>query len=134
MGWPSAVTRSIPREPISSTSTPKWGKGWLTNPAPGVASEEFTCSLTYYPPRVSYRQSSFSPDHPVLSDGEAQFLSCNLNAIHQHFLPLIDPQRANPWFAMDIEWKLVGENRALVIKQARPYSFGRDVPTGWCDF
>ena len=106
------------------------GEALVTNPAPGVASEEFTYSLTYYPPRVSYKQSSFSPDHPVLSDDEAQFLSCNLNAIHQHFRTADRSSATNPWFAMDIEWKLVGENRALVIKQARPYSFGRDVPTG----
>jgi hypothetical protein len=36
---------------------------------------------------------------------------------------------------MDIEWKLVGPERQLVIKQARPFSFGRaDVPTDCREF
>ena len=32
--------------------------------------------------------------------------------------------RENRWFAMDIELKLVGLQRDLMVKQARPYSFG----------
>jgi hypothetical protein len=46
----------------------------------------------------------------------------------------LDPLQSNPWFAVDIEFKLMGAERALVIKQARPYSFGREAPLGWCDF
>ena len=41
----------------------------------------------------------------------------------------IDPLHENRWFAVDVELKLIGAERALMIKQARPYSFGRpDVP------
>jgi hypothetical protein len=35
---------------------------------------------------------------------------------------------------MDIEWKLMGDEHALVIKQARAYSFGNETREGWCDF
>jgi hypothetical protein len=31
----------------------------------------------------------------------------------------------NRWFAMDVEFKLIESNRRLIIKQARPYSFGQ---------
>ena len=38
--------------------------------------------------------------------------------------PLLDPNKTNDRFAMDIEFKIVGDDRELVVKQARPYSFG----------
>jgi hypothetical protein len=34
---------------------------------------------------------------------------------------LLDPNDENEHFAMDIEFKLVGRERELVVKQARPY-------------
>ena len=60
----------------------------------------------------------------MLSEEELGYVACTLRAIHGHFKPLIDPEDENPWFAMDIEFKLIGPARALVVKQARPYSFG----------
>ncbi|HEY3495469.1 MAG TPA: PEP/pyruvate-binding domain-containing protein, partial [Polyangiaceae bacterium] len=108
------------------------GEALVTNPAPGVDSEQFTYEL-YWVPRIAYHsRSSFSPDAPVIDEAEAAALACNLYQIHQHFRPLLDPQEQNSWFAMDIEWKLMGDDRQLVIKQARAYSFGEDTPTGWC--
>lgn len=70
----------------------------------------------------------------MLSESEAGRIACNLSAIHEHFRPLLDPARENAWFAMDIEFKLIGDERSLLIKQARPYSFGSQPPSGWCDF
>jgi hypothetical protein len=105
------------------------GEALVTNPAPGVASDEFT----YDPGRVQlvyHEHSSLSPDVRVMSPSEAAFLACNLNAIHQYFQPLLDPAQKNPWFAMDIEFKLIGPERVLLIKQARSYSFGQEAPTG----
>lgn len=109
------------------------GEALVTNPAPGVLSDEFTIDPGRY--QIEYHErSSFSPESTVMSPTEASFLACNLGAIHQYFRPLLDPERKNPWFAMDIEWKLVGPERALVIKQARSYAFGQEPIGGWCDF
>jgi len=110
------------------------GEALVTNPAPGIESDELTYEL-YRSPRVVYHgHSTFTPDAPVLSEAEAGFLTCNLYQIHQYFRPILDPYQENAWFAMDIEWKLMGEGRTLAIKQARSYSFGDETPTGWCDF
>ena len=65
----------------------------------------------------------------VLSEDEIADAACVLKAIHDHFEPLIDPEGETRWFAMDIEFKLLGAARVLLVKQARPYSFGaREVP------
>jgi hypothetical protein len=110
------------------------GEALVTNPAPGIDSEQFTYEL-YRQPRVVYHsRSSFSPAAGLLSETEAAKLACNLFRIHEYFRPLLDPAQKNSWFAMDIEWKLMGERRELVIKQARTYSFGEETPTGWCGF
>jgi hypothetical protein len=110
------------------------GEALVTNPAPGIESDEFTYELYRFPRMVYHSHSSFSPDRGVISESEAGVLACNLYRIHEHFRPFLDPERKNSWFAMDIEWKLMGEARTLAIKQARSYSFGEDTPTGVCDF
>lgn len=110
------------------------GEALVTNPAPGVRSEQFTYDPRGYVPFVYHEHSTFSPGQPILSPAEVETISCNLDAIERYFRPLVDPEHENAWFAVDIEFKLMPPDRALVIKQARPYSFGRNVPTGWCDF
>jgi hypothetical protein len=71
----------------------------------------------------------------VLSFAEIQGLGCALDSIHAHFRPLIDPEGKNRLYAMQIEWKLIGPQRRLLVKQARPYSFGTlDVPTDCREF
>jgi Pyruvate phosphate dikinase, AMP/ATP-binding domain/Lamin Tail Domain len=110
------------------------GEALVTNPAPGIVSEESSFESNGWVTAVYYSHSTFSPNERILSESESSELWCNLHAIHEHFRPLIDPENANPWFAMDIEFKLVGPNRDLVIKQARPYSYGTAAPEGWCDF
>jgi hypothetical protein len=109
------------------------GEALVTNPAPGVASDEFTYSLSRLPHIERKSMSSLNGGSPVLSDEESARLACSLANIHNHFRPLIDPDRKNSWFAMDIEFKFIGPNRQLVVKQARPYSFGQETPMGWCD-
>jgi hypothetical protein len=110
------------------------GEALVTNPAPGIRSEQFTYDPRGYVTFVYHEQSSFVPKGHVMTEAEADRVSCNLDAIEAHFRPLVDPERKNPWFAVDIEFKLMGPEHALVIKQARPYSFGRDVPSSWCDW
>ena len=109
------------------------GEALVTNPAPGAASDEFTYSLWRSPSVVMHKRSSLTYGEPVLSDDEALQVASSLQAIHDHFRALIDPNKENPWFAMDIEFKFLNPNRELVIKQARPYSFGNEAPPGWCD-
>jgi hypothetical protein len=48
---------------------------------------------------------------------------------------LLDPQAMNRLYAMQIEWKLIGPQRRLLVKQARPYNFGDiDAPTDCREF
>ncbi len=100
------------------------GEASVTNPAPGVSTEQFVFSF-FRQPRVKYvGRSSLTGGAAVLSSEEIEDAACALRAIHDHFRPLIDPDLEDLWFAMDIEFKLVGAGRHLVVKQARPYSFG----------
>jgi hypothetical protein len=71
----------------------------------------------------------------VLSFAEIQILGCALESIHRHFRPLIDPDMSNRLYAMQIEWKLIGSARQLLVKQARPYNFGGlDAPADCREF
>jgi len=110
------------------------GEALVTNPAPGIASDQFTFQSNGWLRLEQHTHSSFSPDQPVMAIEEIETLSCNLGQIHDHFRSVLDPDEQVSWFAIDIEFKLMGPERRLVIKQARPYSFGADVPSNWCDF
>ncbi len=131
-----AISRNI-LDPIygdASYFNAQAGEASVTNPAPGVTSEQgvFEDRL---PPRVQYTSRSSLVSGPVVSTAELESLMCAMRRIHDHFRARLDPTQANHWFAMDVEWKLVGPERALVIKQARPYSFGRaDVPKDCREF
>jgi hypothetical protein len=48
------------------------------------------------------------------------------------FQPLLDPAGADPWFGMEVEFKFLGPERQLLIKQARPHAFGTPTVTGDC--
>jgi hypothetical protein len=110
------------------------GEALVTNPAPGIESDEITFD-PFRPPYAMYHShSTFSPVNPVMTQAELAFLACNLGALNQYFRPRLDPAQQNPWFAVDIEFKLMGPERRLVIKQSRGYSFGQETPTNWCDF
>jgi hypothetical protein len=130
-----AISRDIlqPTRADRYTINSQLGEALVTNPAPGIESELITYSL-FNAPTEYHSHSTFSPTRPLTTNAELSFLRCNLYNIHQYFRPLLDPLQENPWFAMDIEWKLMGPERALVIKQARSYSFGAETREGWCDF
>jgi Pyruvate phosphate dikinase, AMP/ATP-binding domain/Lamin Tail Domain len=99
------------------------GEASVTNPAPGVTSEEVTYSWWKTPPDIARSRSSLIPG-PVLTPGEMARIACTIRAIDTHFRERLDPTHANRWFTMESEWKLVGPERALIVKQARPYAFG----------
>ncbi|WP_434044311.1 MULTISPECIES: PEP/pyruvate-binding domain-containing protein [Sorangium] len=109
------------------------GEASVTNPAPGVTSDE----IVYTPPprtiKADYHaRSSLSRGREVLTFPEIQRLGCVLEAVHAHYRPLVDPLGENRLYAMQIEWKLMGPERRLLVKQARPYSFGALEAPGDC--
>lgn len=107
------------------------GEASVTNPAPGVTSDEIVYTTPPYTPKAEYlTRSSLSRGAAVLSFAELQQLSCALDSIQRHFRPLLDPKNENSLYAIQIEWKLIGPQRQLLVKQARPYDFGDiDAPT-----
>jgi hypothetical protein len=104
------------------------GEASVANPAPGVATEQLIhhWRLIEGTPEIEYQaKSSLTHGSDVLSLRDVQAISCRLRAVHDHFQARLDPGFENRWFAMDVEIKIVGPERQVVFKQARPYGFGR---------
>jgi hypothetical protein len=99
------------------------GEASVTNPAPGVASEVATFTWWIDPPVQTHARSSLVPGR-VLEDPEVEHVGCLIGAIHEHFQARIDPAHENRWFTMEAEFKLLGPERRLMVKQARPFTFG----------
>jgi len=94
----------------------------VTNPEDGALPEVFSIL-----PRpgggiqvARQRFSSLSPDKPLLSDDEVVSLFLASAKVHKHFAPLYGKNEST--LAMDLEFKFHGAERALFIKQARPYT------------
>ena len=69
--------------------------------------------------RLAY--SSLSPLSPIMTDGEVQALYDNAIIVQNHFADLLGAFPST--LALDLEFKLTGDDRDLVIKQARPYVY-----------
>jgi pyruvate phosphate dikinase-like enzyme/lamin tail-like protein len=113
------------------------GEASVTNPAPGVATEQLVYQWGREPPILYQSGSSLlgalsSKRAQVLDAEEVVDLTCALHTVHDLFSPQLNPAGENPWFAMEVEFKFVGPERKLLIKQARPYSFGRPILFGDC--
>jgi hypothetical protein len=121
-----AVSRDVldPTNAESFTINAQAGEAAVTNPAPGVVSDQILYTPYLTPPAEYRARSSLSPAGPVLSSFELSQLFCSLRAVHDHFRSILDPQQKNRWFAMEVEFKFVEDARLMVFKQARPYSFG----------
>jgi hypothetical protein len=101
------------------------GEASVTNPAPGVITEELIYQWPPRTPRFTYNSySSLTGGEAILSDEEIRALSCAQDAVQKHFKLILDPEDTNSWFTMETEFKFVGELRELIIKQARPYNLG----------
>jgi hypothetical protein len=102
----------------------------VTNPENGALPEIF--SIIPAPPAgiqvARLRYSSLSPDAPLLSEAEIGALYAAAAKVQAHFAPLYgaDPRA----LALDLEFKLHGPERALYIKQARPYVQARALAEG----
>jgi hypothetical protein len=142
--WPGEAAQgvAISRNALHATRDSQYyinaqiGEASVTNPAPGVTSDEMVYTPPPRRPKVDYQaRSSLSHGRDVLAFSEIQGLGCALESIHTHFRSLVDPSNENHLYAMQIEWKLIGQERRLLVKQARPYSFGDlDAPTDCREF
>jgi hypothetical protein len=113
------------------------GEASVTNPAPGVATEQLVYRWNRDPPIIYQSGSSLlralsSTRAQVLDPDEVVDLSCALHTVHDLFSPQLNAAGDNPWFAMEVEFKFLGPERKLLIKQARPHSFGRPVSFSDC--
>lgn len=109
------------------------GEAAVTNPAPGVTSDQFTYQWPPRTPAITTKSvSSFNGGLPILSAQETVSAACAMRAIVNHFRSLLDPESKNAYFTMDMEMKLLGASRDLLIKQARPFSFGAWEDPGDC--
>jgi hypothetical protein len=113
------------------------GEASVTNPAPGVTTDQLIYRWFRTPVVMYQSESSLLPaldielEH-VLTQSEAKNLACAMASIHAWFKPLLDPDDDNPYFTMESEFKLVGPSRMLMIKQARPHTFGSAESIGDC--
>lgn len=117
----------------SYTINTQIGEANVTNPAPGVITEQLLYSLPPTWMDVRYQSlSSLTGGQKILTPreltdpdlpNELDNLACALHAVHNHFRPLLDPQQTNRLFAMQIEFKFE-RDWTLVVKQARPQPFG----------
>jgi pyruvate, water dikinase len=98
------------------------GEVSVTNPEDGALPEVF--SILPAPDGgvqvARQRLSSLSPDEPLLSDGEVAELYRAAARVETHFAPLYDQDSSE--LTLDLEFKFHGPERALIIKQARPYA------------
>ncbi len=98
----------------------------VTNPENGALPEVF--SILPDPSGgvqvARQRTSSLSPDEPLLSDEEIRELAGAASRVQAHFAPLYEMDASV--LALDLEFKFRGPERALLIKQARPYATRSD--------
>ncbi|MFT3925154.1 MAG: PEP/pyruvate-binding domain-containing protein [Myxococcales bacterium] len=100
------------------------GEASVTNPAPGVGTEQVVYTWPPNTPELTYRShSTLTQGKDVLASDEIRELACALGALHDHFEALMNADGKNRWFTMEVEFKVVGDARDLVIKQARPFPF-----------
>jgi hypothetical protein len=96
-GTGTAATVSLASETqgyaIDHTETNVGGEATVTNPAPGIATEELIYLWGRSPPVMYQGYSNLPHQGTVMSDAEVAHTSCVLRAIHDHFQPLIDPDR-----------------------------------------
>lgn len=106
------------------------GEASVTNPAPGVLTEQLIYQWPPRTPTLTYHSySSLWTDRRVITAAEVRALACSMDAIQNHFRALLDPLKQNRWFTMESEFKFHEAERQLIIKQARPYKMPRlDIP------
>ena len=99
------------------------GETSITNPEGGEIPEIISIIPSPPPARgvqsVLLQHSSLCPDSLILSDGEIYTLYQMVMQIQNRFAVLYDVY--SDALALDIEFKVMGEDRKLIFKQVRPY-------------
>ena len=101
----------------------------VVKPKPGQIVDQFIC----YPPIEGEMNpdrnkvdiitfSNLNDKKLVLSDKEIQLLAKETERIKSYFYRRNSRSRSYPDYGLDIEFKLVGADRKLYIKQVRPYN------------
>jgi pyruvate, water dikinase len=98
------------------------GEFSVTNPNGYIVPEIFsiisgTTSGSFQAARLCY--SSISPNEPIMRDEEITKLYGEAMKVQLHFADLYE--KSSDRLALDLEFKLLGNDRSLIIKQARPY-------------
>jgi hypothetical protein len=93
----------------------------VANPEGGMTPEVLTIVTDPdgNPTPVRQRFSSLSPGLPVLTDADVVALYDAATRVEVHFAPLYGLQPSSA--ALDLEFKVLGTDRAILIKQVRPY-------------
>lgn len=108
-----------PRRPAHYVNA-QLGEVSVVNPDPGVVSEQYLLYTWYEEPEVEYlSRSTLVEEGTVLEWAEVLWLSQVLTQIHDHFRGIYNPRVPREW-GMDVEFKFLGRERTLLIKQARP--------------
>jgi hypothetical protein len=99
------------------------GETSITNPEGGELPEIISIIPSPPPQRgvqsVLLQHSTLCPDSLILNSGEIYALYRTVKTIQDHFASLY---KKNPdALALDIEFKVMGEERKLIFKQVRPY-------------
>lgn len=99
----------------------------VANPEGGTTPEVLTIVTDPdgNPTPVRLRFSSLTPNIPVLTDADVVALAGAATRVEAHFAPLYGKQPND--MALDLEFKLLGPDRTVLIKQVRPY-FDRAAP------
>lgn len=99
------------------------GETSITNPEGGEQPEIISIIPSPPPQRgvqsVLLQHSSLRPDSLILSDGEIYALYQMTKLVQDHFASLY--KKSADAIALDIEFKVMGEERKLIFKQVRPY-------------
>jgi hypothetical protein len=93
----------------------------IVNPEGDFVPEQLLYKA-FVPPEVTVlARSSVTAGQPVMSEQEVFRLACVIGAAHNrfrdHYADVIDPKD----FALDVEFKIDGPNRDVIVKQARPW-------------
>jgi Pyruvate phosphate dikinase, AMP/ATP-binding domain/Lamin Tail Domain len=111
------------------------GEAAVTNPAPGVITEQLVYQWPPRTPVITYHSRSSLVDGEVITATEVRTLACAMNAIQDHFKLLLDPRNEERWLTMETEFKFLGAERQFLIKQARPYPLGNpNIPNDCREF
>jgi hypothetical protein len=128
-----AITRNV----VAPTShgfyiNAQVGEISVVQPETGDLPEQLLYKFYSPPDIVVLARSSVTGGAPVLQNSEAHRLSCILSAINSRFAQHYAARFPDGDFAIDVEWKLAGPDRQVVVKQARPWSQASRVDPGIC--